>query len=115
MSGSPSRPTPPSRPQSISHEGITISGVRVAPVLQGTCSQDHWLVTGRPHLGGYMSPGGIVRLQRFDQPEQRQRRGRPRDPRKGPRRYGRPGQNSQLGESFSTDPRAERLQNSNLA
>ncbi|KAH8008853.1 hypothetical protein HPB51_005900 [Rhipicephalus microplus] len=62
MSGSPSRPTPPSRPQSISHEGITISGVCVAPVLQGTCSQDHWLVTGRPHLGGYMSPGGSFAL-----------------------------------------------------
>ncbi|XP_075724036.1 uncharacterized protein LOC142766082 [Rhipicephalus microplus] len=62
MSGSPSRPTPPSRPQSISHEGITISGVRVAPVLQGTCSQDHWLMTGRPHLGGYMSPGGSFAL-----------------------------------------------------
>ncbi|KAH7963340.1 hypothetical protein HPB52_020669 [Rhipicephalus sanguineus] len=62
MSGPPSRPTPPSRPQPVSHEGVTISGVRVAPVLQGTCSQDRWLATGRPRLGGHMSPGGSFAL-----------------------------------------------------
>ncbi|XP_065285964.2 titin-like [Dermacentor albipictus] len=62
MSGPPSRPTPPSKPHSVIHEGVTISGVRVGSVLQGTRSQDHWLTPGRPCLGGQMSPGGVFAL-----------------------------------------------------
>ncbi|KAH6938677.1 hypothetical protein HPB50_011702 [Hyalomma asiaticum] len=62
MSGPPSRPTPPSKPQSVSHEGVTISGIRVGSVLQGTRSQDRWPAPGRPRLGGHMSPGGSFAL-----------------------------------------------------
>ncbi|XP_037554945.1 proteoglycan 4-like [Dermacentor silvarum] len=62
MSGSPSRPTPPSKPHSVIHEGVSISGVRVGSVLQGTRSQDRWLAPGRPCLGGHMSPGGAFAL-----------------------------------------------------